>query len=110
MYFLLGVAILSWIPNINPDYPLFHMLFKFSGFYLLPPFMGLALAPALLMVVGAFLIMMLEKIYDRFYKPEKQQVYFMSSEEFTRRLDEFQKNKELQNKKEEMNDDSDKDN
>ena len=28
MYYVLGACMLSWVPNINPDYPLFNFIFK----------------------------------------------------------------------------------
>ena len=48
LYFVVGACLLSLVPNINPNYPLFHYIFKFAGFYLIPPVFGVSLISIML--------------------------------------------------------------
>ena len=95
MYFILGACLLSWIPNINPDYPLFYYIFKFSGAYILPPVIGFAFGPALLMVICALISMGLKKIYIKFYAEKEPKVIVLTPEELVEKLN---KQKEEDNK------------
>ncbi len=87
MYFILGACVLSWVPNINPNYPLFHYIFKFAGCYLLPPVMGFLFAPALVMVVCALVSMGLKKLYDKFFAEKEQKVIIITPEELIEKLE-----------------------
>lgn len=95
MYFILGACLLSWVPNINPDYPLFYYIFKFSGAYILPPVIGFAFGPALLMVICALISMGLKKIYIKFYAEKEPKVIVLTPEELVEKLN---KQKEEDNK------------
>ena len=95
MYFILGACLLSWIPNINPDYPLFYYIFKFSGAYILPPVIGFAFGPAGLMVLCALLSMGLRKIYDKFCVEKGPKVIVLTPDELVEKLN---KQKEEENK------------
>lgn len=99
LYFIVGACLLSWIPNINPDYPLFHFIFTAAGCYLLPPVMGFSIAPALVALVCASISTGLRKIYDKYYADKEPQVIVISPEELAQKLKE-------QNKKKEDNNDS----
>lgn len=87
MYFILGACILSWVPNINPDYPLFHYIFKLSGAYILPPIIGFGFGPALIMVVCALASMGLRKIYDKFYADKVPKVVILTPEDLMEKLE-----------------------
>ena len=82
LYFIIGACILSWIPNINPDYPLFNFIFTAAGFYIIPPFMGMSLSPALVMMICALIMMGLKKIYDKFYAKQKPEIIIITKEQF----------------------------
>lgn len=101
LYFVLGACLLSWVPNINPNYPLFHVIFTAAGFYILPPIMGLSFSPALVMLVLGFISVGLVKIYNKFYAPKEKEIIVLTPEEFIEKI-----NKEAEKTKEESNDDS----
>lgn len=82
LYFIIGACILSWVPNINPEYPLFHYIFKAAGFYIIPPFAGISLSPALVMIVCAFILTGLDKLYDKYFKKEEPKVVVLTQDEF----------------------------
>lgn len=111
LYFVLCACVLSWIPNVNPDYPLFHFIFKFAGFYLIPPVLGLLISPAVILIVTSLVIMGLSKIYNKFFEP---QLFYMSSEQFLKNAEKMSKlstHTEIQNKEsEDFNNDGNKDN
>ncbi|MDE6138879.1 MAG: YggT family protein [Candidatus Gastranaerophilales bacterium] len=86
MYFILGACMLSWVPNINPNYPLFYYIFKLAGCYIIPPIMGLGLGPALIMVVCALISMGLRKIYDKFYADKESKIVVLTPEELMEKL------------------------
>ena len=98
MYYVLGACMLSWVPNINPDYPLFSFIFKSAGFYLIPPILGLSISPAIVMLVCGFVLLGLDKIYAKYFAPKEPKIVVMSPEEF------FEKMKEQQNKEEDKKD------
>lgn len=93
LYFVAGACLLSWIPNINPDYPLFSFIFKSAGFYLIPPVAGVSLSPALVMAVCALVSMGLHKLYIKFYAPKEPKIVVLTQEEFLEKMKE-QQNKE----------------
>ena len=82
LYFIIGACILSWVPNINPAYPLFHYIFTAAGFYIMPAFAGISFSPALVMVLCALAITGLEKIYDKYYKKDEPKVVILTQQEF----------------------------
>lgn len=92
MYYVLGACMLSWVPNINPDYPLFNFIFKSSGFYLIPPILGLSISPAVIMLLCGLVLLGLDKIYAKYFAKNESKILVMSPEEF------FEKMKEQQNK------------
>lgn len=100
LYFLLGACLLSWVPNLNHNYPLFNYIFKFAGFYILPPFMGFVFTPVILMTVCVLISMGLEKIYNKYYANKEPKVIVLTPEELINKIKE----------QKEDNDDSIKDN
>ena len=98
MYYVLGACMLSWVPNINPDYPLFSFIFKSAGFYLIPTILGLSISPAIVMLVCGFVLLGSDKIYAKYFAPKEPKIVVMSPEEF------FEKMKEQQNKEEDKKD------
>lgn len=98
LYFVVGACFLSLVPNINPNYPLFHYIFKFAGFYLIPPVFGISLSPMAVLVCTALISMGLVKLYDKYYASKEPQVIVVSPEEFIRQV---AKHEELRKKEEE---------
>lgn len=103
--FLMCTCLLSWVPNINPDYPLFDFMFHASGFYLLPPLMGIGLGPALVMLLCAALSFGLGKIYEKFFDKKDTKIVVVTPEEFIEKLNQ-QKDEFIKKEQEENNDDS----
>ena len=91
LYFVIGACILSWVPNINPNYPLFNLIFKSAGFYILPPFMGMSFSPALVMVVCALISMGLGKIYNKYYASENPDIIVVTPDELIKEIKEKKK-------------------
>lgn len=104
LYYLVGACLLSWVPNINYNYPLFHYIFKFAGFYLLPPVMGFIFAPAIIMTLCVLLSMGLEKIYQKYYASKEPKVIILTPDELAKKL------KQTKEKQEEDNNGSTEDN
>lgn len=104
MYYVGLACLLSWVPNINPDYPLFHFIFMSSGFYLLPPFMGFLFAPVLIMVLCALSSAGLGKLYDKLNKEKEPRIIIMSPEEFIQKIEQEKLKKEQTIDKDENND------
>lgn len=88
LYYVLGACLLSWVPNINPNYPLFHVIFKFAGFYIIPPFAGVSFSPALVMVVAGLISLALRKIYNKYYADEVPQIIVLTKDELIEKLKE----------------------
>lgn len=86
LYFVIAACIMSWVPNINPNYPLFHFIFKFAGFYIIPPFAGVSFSPALVMVTAVLISMGLRKIYIKYYASKNPQIIVLTPEEFAKKL------------------------
>ena len=111
LYFVLGACILSWIPNINPNYPLFHYIFKFAGFYLIPPVMGMFISPALVLILTSLVMIGLSKIYHKFYE---RRPFYLASDRFLKSLqnmDEIYRQQENANQEsEDFDNDCNKDN
>ncbi len=101
LYFVIGACILSWVPNINPNYPLFHMIFKSAGFYILPPFMGLSFSPAVVMVVCALISMGLGKIYNKYFASNEPEIIVVTPDQFIKEIRE--ENKKKEDKKDDCN-------
>ncbi len=97
LYYVIMACFLSLVPFINPNYPLFNFIFKFAGFYLLPPFAGFAFGPAMLLIVLVLVSSGIDKIYNKFYAKENPQIIVLSPEEFIKAMnnkDEFIKSLE----------------
>lgn len=90
LYFVLGACLLSWVPNVNPDYPLFNFIFTASGFYLLPPVMGFSFAPVFVLVIIGLILMGLEKIYQKLTEKEPKVIY-VSPEQFMKHFTQSQR-------------------
>ena len=104
LYFVMGACLLSWVPNINPDYPLFHFIFVAAGFSLVPPIFGIGLGPALVMSVCALISFGLGKIYQKFYAKKDQKIVVVTPDELIQKLREQEENF-IKKEKEEKNDD-----
>lgn len=100
LYYVVAACLLSFVPNINYNYPLFHFIFKSAGFYLIPPVFGFLIAPMLIMVVCVLISIGLGKIYMKYFADKEPKIIVLSK-------DEFQKSVELLNKqmKEDKKDD-----
>ena len=100
LYYVVMACLLSFVPNINYDYPLFHFIFLSAGFYLIPPIFGFLISPMLIMTVCVLISMGLGKIYKKYFAEEEPKIIVLSK-------DEFQKSFELLNKqmKEDKKDD-----
>ena len=112
LYFVVMACFLSWIPNINPNYPLFDFIFKAAGFYLFPPFLGIIYSPAIIMVILALITTGLHKIYDKYYAKNEPPILVMSPEEFIKKIQEQNMEKNIQTiseEKEEKEDDCNQD-
>lgn len=77
---------MSWIPNINPDYPLFHAIFKFAGFFLLPAIGGFIFAPLLIMTACVLISQGLGKLYLKLNKDKKPEIIILTPEEFMQKI------------------------
>lgn len=99
LYFVIGACVLSWIPDINPDYPLFNFIFTSAGFYMIPPFMGISISPAVVMLICALIMLGLKKIYDKHYADQKPEIIVITKED-------FEKIKQIKEKEEENNNDN----
>lgn len=88
LYYVLGACLLSWVPNINPNYPLFNMIFKFAGFYIIPPFYGVSFSPALVMAIAAVISVALRKIYNKYYADKVPQIIVLTKDELIEKLNE----------------------
>lgn len=98
LYFIIGACVLSWVPNINPDYPLFHYWFVGAGFYIVPPILGVSFSPVIAMIVAGAMSMGLRKLYDKFYKKDEPKIVVMTPEEFMQKM--------IEDKREDKKDDS----
>lgn len=87
MYYVAVACVLSWIPRINPEYPLFHVIFVSTGFYLLPPFGGFIFAPLIIMTVCVLISQGLGRLYFNLNKDKKPEVIVMTPEEFFRSIE-----------------------
>lgn len=99
LYFVIGACMLSWVPNINPDYPLFNFIFKASGFYIIPPVIGISFSPAIVMVSAALISTGLRKIYNKYYADKEPKIIVLTQEQLLEKL------KEENNKREDKKDD-----
>ena len=87
LYFIVVACILSLIPNINPNYPLFNYIFRFAGFYLIPPVFGFSFSPMIIMIAIVLVSMGLNKLYNKYFL-EEPPVYIISAEEFLKKINE----------------------
>ncbi len=104
MYYVGIACLLSWVPNINPDYPFFHFIFLTSGFYILPPFLGFLFAPILIMTLCALISAGLNKLFLKLNKNKKPQIIVLSPEEFFAKMEQEKLNEDTNKDKEENND------
>ena len=88
LYFIIGACVLSWIPNINPEYPLFNFIFKMAGAGILPPVLGFDIGPAVLMAALALIWAGLEKIYRKYYAPKEPEIVVITKDELIEKLNE----------------------
>ena len=111
LYFIVGACLLSLVPNINPNYPLFHYIFKIAGFYLIPPVLGFSFSPMLIMITLVLISMGLQKIYVKYFQ-EEQEVYIIPAEEIFQQInnEELEINKTSEDNTAEKTQDSDKEN
>ena len=111
LYFIIGACILSLVPNINPNYPLFHYIFKFAGFYLIPPLLGFSFSPMVLMITLVMISIGLHKLYHKYFYVEPQ-VYVMSAQDFFDKVNKQDKEffENLGKDSEKNNENSDKEN
>lgn len=97
LYFVVMACFLSLVPNINPDFPLFHFIFKFAGFYLIPPIFGINISPMPSMVGLVLCSMGLKKIYIKFFAKKEPQIVFLSKETFEKSVKKLVKEKDNKN-------------
>lgn len=88
LYYVVIACFLSLVPNINMDYPLFHCIFKFAGFYLIPPVFGVSFSPMVIMVITVLISMGLRKIYIRYYADKEPKIIVLTQDEFVKKLNE----------------------
>lgn len=99
LYFVIGACVLSWVPNVNPNYPLFNAIFKAAGFYIIPPIFGISLSPALVMLIAGLALLGLGKVYTKYYMKDTPQIVVLTKEEFLEKL----KEEKGENKKDDSN-------
>ena len=85
-YFVVMACILLIVPNINPDYPLFNAIFKFAGFYLIPPVMGIMLSPMCVLMVLTLINMGIYKLYKSKYADKEPKIIVLSADEFAKQF------------------------
>ncbi len=93
LYYVVMACFLSFVPNINYDYPLFHFIFLSAGFYLIPPVFGFIIAPMLILTVCVLISTGLRKIYTKYYLKDVEPSIIVLNK------DQFNKSMELLNKK-----------
>jgi hypothetical protein len=77
------------VPNINPDFPLFHSIFTFAGFYIIPPIFGVSFSPLITMVSPVLISMGLRKIYLKFYAKDEPKIVIISKDEFEKKFNQL---------------------
>ena len=87
IYFVVMACFLSLVPHINPNYPMFHAVFKLAGFYLIPPVAGFAFAPVLMLVVLTLISTGLDKIYAKYFAKNQPKVIVLSPEQFIKAME-----------------------
>lgn len=88
LYFVVMACFLSLVPNINMDYPLFHFIFKFAGFYIIPPILGVSFSPMVIMVLLVLISMGLRKLYIKFYADKEPKIIVLTQDELIKKLTE----------------------
>ena len=110
--FIVLACFLALIPNINPMYPLFHYIFKFAGFYMIPPVFGISFAPVCMLCICTIISIGLRKVYVKYYNPKDKEVFYISAEQFMKHLNEMDKieedkqNAELKQEENDSHDDT----
>jgi uncharacterized protein YggT (Ycf19 family) len=95
LYFIVGACVLSWVPNINPQYPLFKLIFNMAGAGIFPPVLGFDIGPVVLMSVLGLIWAGLEKIYKKFYAPKDREIIIISKDELLEKLKEQKEDSEV---------------
>lgn len=103
LYFIVMACFLAIVPNINPNYPLFHRIFQLAGFYIVPEVFGFIVSPMILMSILALIMAGLAKIYNKYYASNEPQVIVMSPEDFMKKMIKLQQNTSEINIKEQQN-------
>jgi uncharacterized protein YggT (Ycf19 family) len=98
LYYVVLACFIILIPNINPNYPLFHTMFTFAGFYLIPPIFGISFSPMAMLILPTLISMGLRKIYLKYFAKDEPKIVVLTKEEFEKSFPEL--------KKEEKNDDN----
>lgn len=86
IYFVIGACLLSWVPNINPDYPLFAYIFKAAGFYLIPPILGFSFSPTVVVLALVIISVGLRKLYDKFFAKKEPEIIILTKDELINKL------------------------
>lgn len=86
MYYVGIACLLSWVPNINPNYPLFHFIFVSTGFYILPSFFGFIFAPLFIMVLCALISAGLRKLHIKIIRHRQDELLALTPDELVKRL------------------------
>ncbi len=86
LYFVVMACFMSLVPNLNPNYPLFHCIFKFAGFYLIPPIAGINISPMPQMMALVLISMGLRKLYAKYFAKKEPRIVILSQEEFEKKF------------------------
>jgi len=104
LYYVVMACFLSFVPNINYNYPLFHFIFKSAGFYLIPPVFGILIAPMLVMTVCVLISMWLDKIYLKYYAPKQPHIVVLTKDEFIKKMNDLNEKIKEDKKDDDTND------
>lgn len=91
LYYVVLACFLSFVPNINYNYPLFHFIFKSAGFYIIAPVLGISFSPMVVMICCVLTSMGLAKIYKKYYTDKEHSVIILTKDEFERNIKLFNK-------------------
>lgn len=105
LYYVVMACFLSFVPNINYDYPLFHFIFLSTGFYLIPPVFGFIIAPMLILTVCVLISTGLRKIYTKYYlKDIEPSIIVLNKDQFNKSLELLNKKMKEDKKDDDSND------
>ena len=94
VFYIVMALFLSIVPNINPDYPLFHFIFTSAGFYIKLPFVGVMFSPMLIMICLVLISTRLRKLYIKLYEKDAPEIIIWTREDFAKNLEKFNQLKE----------------